>query len=184
MVATVLRDAYVATLNNNCNALLISRLLSTQPVTIRDLARRPELSRGEFAMLVYWLFPGIRFGSSTSAEIATDVLDHRHRDQIVRVVNLGLMPVDPVLHTFQPGVPLTRRDALSALGLLLGTEEPRPACIDVTGTTQHMSLQRICELSARCKLIDDAASCLPGATVSGSEALEFARKAQDQVESP
>ena len=63
-------------------------------------------------MLLYWLVSQVRNSRPTAGRIATDVLDHPHREEIVRVVNLGLMEVDPTQHRFYPGSPVRRGQAL------------------------------------------------------------------------
>lgn len=155
--------------------------LQVLPAEVSEVGRRPELSRGDFAMLVYWLFPGVRFRTVTSGEIATDVLDHPYRDQIVRVVNLGFMQVDPVLHTFRPEAAIERREVLSSLLLTLEAESPPPACMDRAGRLDGLSMSGVCSLAARCGLIASPDDCLPGAGVSGREALQLVRLAQEQV---
>ena len=72
------------------------------------MAAKPEINKGELAVLLFWLVPDVRNSRPTAGRIATDVLDNPHHEEIVRVVNLGLMDVDPTLHRFSPGAAVRR----------------------------------------------------------------------------
>ncbi|MFY9822095.1 MAG: hypothetical protein WAM82_11985, partial [Thermoanaerobaculia bacterium] len=89
--------------------------LSQLPRDVQEVAAKPELSRADFALLLYWLVPDVRNSRPTAGRIATDVLDSPHQEEIVRVVNLGLMDVDPTLHRFSPGSSIRRGPALRAV---------------------------------------------------------------------
>ena len=86
--------------------------LSQLPKDVQGVASKPELNKGDLSVLLYWLAPQVRNSRPTAGRIATDVLDHPHREEIVRVVNLGLMEVDPTQHRFYPGSPVRRGQAL------------------------------------------------------------------------
>ena len=155
--------------------------LTLLPVEVQTLVRQPRLSRGEFAAVLYWLFPQVRYGQSRSGTIATDVLDHEHRDEIVRAVNLGLLSVDPSLHTYRPEEPQTRASALVALLKLLERQEPRLACLGPPGPLDESHPAGICRNASRCGLIADEAGCLPLAALSGPDAFEMSRGALGQL---
>jgi len=149
------------------------------PPEVTELAGRPELSRGGFATLLYWLAPSVRYGRGSAPRIASDILDHPRREEIARVVNLGLMEVETAVHRFAPGRPVSRGEALEALLRLLGGAaggEPRP-CAGEVPLNRRPSLDFVCATAAACGLIPTEGDCLPRAPVSGAEALELVRRA-------
>jgi Tfp pilus assembly protein PilF len=150
--------------------------LALLPDRVKGLVERPELSRGGFAVLLYWLVPEVRYGKPAMARIASDILDHPQREEIARVINLGLMGVDSTLHRFAPETPVSRQQALEALlTLLRGSQEEGAACLDPGGL--EPSAAAACAMAVRCALIADPADCLPGARLAGREAVELIRRA-------
>jgi tetratricopeptide (TPR) repeat protein len=150
------------------------------PPKARTGVSAPELTRGQFAALLYWLFPSVRYGRPAEATIANDVFDDPAREEIVRVANQGLMAVDPTLHLFAPERPVVRGEALSSLLRLLDRREPRLACLGPAGLGSP-SVVHLCELAARCGLVPQTGDCLPEGRVSGSEAVELSRRALEQL---
>ena len=116
------------------------------------------------------------------ARIASDILDHPERDKIARVLNLGLMEVDPSLHRFEPDRLLTRLEALRSLLELVMRAESALACTAELAINPHPSRGAICSAAAGCRLIGDAADCLPKGTVAGTVVLEMIRRTQEAVE--
>lgn len=151
--------------------------LSLQPAEVQNRARQPELTRGDFAVLVYWLVPGVRYSRAESGRIAVDILDHPDREALARVINLGLMNVDESLHRFEPQRPVRRSEVLRALLRALDRQDPPPACL-AQGLSPRPSWQTLCELGARCRLLESEADCLPEAAASGPDALEMIRLSQ------
>lgn len=148
------------------------------PPEVRNLATATELTRADYAVLVYWLFPEVRYGAAGErATIANDVLEHPQREQIVRVVNSGVLEVDPSLHRFEPYRSIQRSQALAAMLRLLTRKEPTFACLG--GRTVPTSTQEICRTASTCGLIEQEGDCLPSAPVAGQDALEFCRLAQE-----
>ena len=159
--------------------------LTLLPDEVQRLARSPELTRAEFAVLVHWLIPQVRSSSRRGAgRIAADIIEHPYRDEIARVVNLELMEVDPTLHTFSPDRPVERADVLEALLRAVETFGGRVACIEGAALGRSPSRPAVCEAAARCGVLGEAADCLPGATLSGSEALELTRRAVELLSLP
>lgn len=151
------------------------------PEAVRELADVEVLKRGDFAALLYWLFPEIRYGKPVTARIANDILGHAFRDEIVKVANLGLVEVDPSLHQFNPDLDLTRGTAFrSFLALLEGAVE-EPACLGNWRQSLNPSVEFVCQAAASCGLIPDPADCLPTSTVSGQVVVEMGRLAQSQL---
>jgi hypothetical protein len=150
--------------------------LENFPDDIRALARSPELTRADFATLLFWLVPEVRYADLEAPAVATDILDHPRRDEVVRVLNLSLLQVDQTVHRFVPERAVMRGEALAAFLRLLARGQPDAAClldVDVTRLSKWSDLT--CDCAVRCGLIPEAADCLPAAPVSGDEALELFR---------
>jgi tetratricopeptide (TPR) repeat protein len=155
--------------------------LEMLPEEVRSLASvRPELNRAQFASLLYWLVPEVRYGRPQTARIASDILDHPLRQQIARVVNLDLMAIDPTRHYFYPERAIQRGAALRALLMMLGSAEPVAACLADRRLDQSSAAPAICASAARCRLLHDVADCLPEGPLAGPEAVEMIRRAVEQ----
>ncbi len=152
--------------------------LQLLPAEIAGLAGAAQLSRADLAALLYWLLPEVRYGRGASPRIATDVLEHPRRDEVVRVVNLGLLDLDETLHQFHPQRPATRADALRALLRLLALRGG--ACAQGAGG-RGPGAETACALAAGCGLLPSAADCLPGAPLAGGEAVEMVRRASERL---
>ncbi len=152
--------------------------LRSLPQAVQALAGSSELSRADFATLVYWLVPRVRYAVLNQPPIASDILDHPRRDEIVRVLNLDLLRIDETLHRFSPQRRLTRSAALNALIVLLSHGGSEAACLADAGSGWR-SAYAICEIAARCRLIAEAAACLPQAGVAGAELMDLLRRALD-----
>ena len=140
------------------------------PENVQKLAARPELARGDFAALLYWVVPGVRQTQGGSARIASDVIEHRWQQEIIRVVNRGLMRVDAEMHRFEPDRAITRAEALrSALEVAAG--RPGGDCARGVAATPSPGATLLCDAALRCAILADAAECLPQARLSGGEAL-------------
>jgi hypothetical protein len=157
--------------------------LMVLPERIRELADLAELNRGDFAALLYWLFPEVRYGRPEKARIANDILGHDFRDEIVKVANLGLVKVDSVLHRFNPELALTRGTVIRSLLSLFEQGHAELACLGNWRQSLSPSVEFVCQAAASCGLILSPADCLPEATVSGQVVIEMGRLAQDQLES-
>lgn len=157
--------------------------LTLLPAHVQEVSRKAELSRADFATLIHWLVPRVRTSRAPAGRIAGDILEHPRREEIARVVNLGLMDVDPTLHTFSPERPIRRVTALETLLRAVATLGGPAACLrDPLGRTP--SAERVCGAAARCGLLAEPADCLPGAGLSGTEALELVRHALQLFSAP
>ena len=148
------------------------------PAKVREVARHAQLNRGELALLLYWLLPDVRYGQAASARIATDVLDHPYREEIVRVVNLGLMDVDESLHRFGADRAASRPEAAAAVLRVLARDR-RAACL--AQSPGPIGRDVACELAVRCGLTVESGDCLPGLPLSGGAALDLIQRAVDQL---
>ncbi|HBL26670.1 MAG TPA: hypothetical protein DD490_07535 [Acidobacteria bacterium] len=145
--------------------------LSMLPQAVQDVAAHPDLDRADFAVLLYWLVPDVRYARPSAGRIATDVLDHPRQEEIVRVVNLGLMDVDATLHHFSPSAPLRRSGALRVLLRTLASFGEGLSCLD--GAAAQSS---VCAGALGCDLLLSDEECRPGEALSGGAAVELIRR--------
>ena len=89
--------------------------LEHAPASVRVAAGSAQVTRAQLARLIYWLVPGVRAARGGAARIASDVVGHDAHEEIVRIVNLGLLRVDETLHVFEPDRLARRGEALEAL---------------------------------------------------------------------
>lgn len=152
------------------------RRLSLLPSGVREIASKGELDRAEYAALLYWLVPEVRYAEVENPPIATDILDHPRRDEVLRVMNLGLIEVDETLHLFSPAEPMTRLVALRAMLRLLVLTGGELTCLSAPeGEALAASRRMTCGKAAQCGLLPEESDCLPQAVISGHEALELFR---------
>jgi hypothetical protein len=143
--------------------------LSLLPAKVREVAAKPELTRADLAVLLFWLVPEVRYAKPSEGRIATDVLDHPQREEIVRVVNLGLLEVDETLHHFSPGSLARRGTALrSVVRLLSRFGSPAPTCLG--------DQRSLCDASRRCGLLPEDQDCQSSEPFSGEDAVELLRR--------
>ena len=139
------------------------------PPKVVEAAEAAELDRGGFATLLYWLVPQVRYGRGGTARIASDVLDDPRREEMVRVINLGLIPIDRSLHRFYPDRPVTLGGALEALHRVL-ERQGRAGC------SGDGAAAGSCAAAAACGLIRAAEECPRAETISGAAAVELIRR--------
>ncbi len=96
----------------------------------------------------------------------------------MRVINLDLMEVDPGLHEFGPDEPATRVEALGAILRAVAATAPEARCLGPLADRDRLSWPMTCAAAAACGLLEAEADCLPAATLSGAEAVELCRRAQ------
>ena len=157
--------------------------VSMLPRQAQVLASNPALNRSELATLFYWVFPSVRHGRPSEAIIANDIFDHEHREEIMRIVNLGIMEIDPNLHAFRPDAGARRLDALRGMLRVLSQKGSDQRCLAGTTVDVKTSIESICSLAARCGLLEEAGDCLPLAVLSGPSAMKLARNTTGRLES-
>ena len=150
--------------------------VSNLPADVRRLVDAPELTRADFAVLLYWLVPGVRAAVVSEPHIASDILDHPRRQEIMRVVNLQLMDVDETLRRFNPDGRVHRAQALRALLRVLQRAQPQPACVGPIAGNPSPSREAACNVAAACGFLPEAADCLPDAGLSGADAAAWIRR--------
>jgi hypothetical protein len=144
--------------------------LSQLPRDIQEIAAKPELNRGDLATLLYWLVPQVRNSLPTAGRIATDVLESSHREEIVRVVNLGLMDVDATQHRFYPGSSVRRGQALR---VVVRTLARFGAASCANGNAEGGD---ICDVSLACGLLVAGEECEATSPLSGAGGVEILRR--------
>jgi hypothetical protein len=144
--------------------------LSQLPRDVQEVAAKPDLSRADFALLLYWLVPEVRNSRPTAGRIATDVLDNPHQEEIVRVVNLGLMDVDPTLHRFSPGSSVRRGLALRVVLRTL-VRFGAGTCAGPSGG----NVGSVCDPAVACGLLGADDECEPTGPLAGNDAVEILR---------
>ncbi|HPA94931.1 MAG: S-layer homology domain-containing protein [Acidobacteria bacterium] len=157
--------------------------LTTLPPRVQQLVRHEVPTRGDFAALLYWLVPGVRAGRPSAARVATDVLDHPWREEIVRVANFGVMRVDETRHLFEPDRALTRGDAHLAFARLLLLFGRRAPCLHGIGLeAAPRSSDEACALLAACGIVDDPELCRESGPASNRELLEQLRRVLERFD--
>jgi tetratricopeptide (TPR) repeat protein len=157
--------------------------LAHAPEAVQSAARSAVLTRAQLARLLYWLVPGVRAGRGGVPRIASDVVGHEAQEEIVRVVNLGLMSVDETLHLFEPDQPARRVEALSSVLRAAALDGGMPECTRVAPAT-GWTREGICAAAHACALVASEADCLPGGQLSGAEAVGWVRRALAAGEAP
>ncbi|HEX6904454.1 MAG TPA: hypothetical protein VF789_32400 [Thermoanaerobaculia bacterium] len=152
--------------------------LSQLPQGVQDVASKAELNKADLAVLLYWLVPDVRNSRPTAGRIASDVLDNPHQQEIVRVVNLGLMEVDSTLHRFSPGSQVRRGAALRVI-LRTMARFGAGACAGTGGGAANT-----CEASAACGLVAAVEQCQPNDALSGAEGVEILRRSLKHLGGP
>ncbi len=171
------------------NAVLAEHLRRAQfrwrvinsPESVRRIASSPQIRRSDAAVLLYWLLPQVRTARGGEARIASDILDHPAREEIVRVVNLGLLAVDDTQHTFHPERAVRRSDLLAALLRVLARAPAGDPCTS-SAPSGLSGPEAICQRAVTCTLVQSPADCLAGGPISGSEALELIRRTTERSE--
>jgi hypothetical protein len=145
--------------------------LSQLPRDVQEVAAKADLSRADFALLLYWLVPDVRNSRPTAGRIATDVLDNPHQEEIVRVVNLGLMDVDPTLHRFSPGSSIRRGPALRVVLRMLARFGVGACAGGNAGGSGSA-----CDPAEACGLLGADDNCEPTSPLAGTDAVEILRR--------
>ena len=140
---------------------------ANMPAHYRAAADSLAVTRSDFAVLLYWSVPSVRFAQNLGTpQIAVDIEDLAGREEIIRALALGLYEVDPVTRRVSPHRVLTASRVsylLSRVLVLRGA-----AC--ARGTTTVL---------ASCGVSDPLATYAPDAAVPGAvvrAALEHVAK--------
>jgi Tfp pilus assembly protein PilF len=140
---------------------------ANMPAHYRSAADSLAVTRADFAVLLYWTVPSVRFAQNLGTpQIAVDIENVPGREEIIRALALGLYDVDPVTRRVSP----YRTIAASRMSTLLG----RVLAIRGAACARGIPTDRV--LSS-CGVSDPLATYSPDAAVSGADV----RKALEQV---
>ena len=108
---------------NRLNAIKEQFALANMPPQYQHALESDAITRADFATLLYWKVPSIRFAQNVGAPpIAVDLdADVIGREEMIRAIALGIFPVDPVTRRASPNTSLsaiaTARAAARALAV-------------------------------------------------------------------
>lgn len=134
---------------------------ANMPAEYRAALDSEAVTRNDFAILLYWTVPSVRFAQNLgSPSIAVDIEDVSGREEIIRAIALGLYDVDPVTRRVNPyrTVPASRLSQYLARVLALRGAN----CAKGTST-----------VLATCGVEDPLATYPPDATVRGQDVLRY-----------
>jgi tetratricopeptide (TPR) repeat protein len=135
------------------------------PAAERSAALAPRLTRGEAALLLWWMVPEVRETKVTEGIIASDVVGRPDAPEIMRVFSLQLLDVDRETHRASPDAPLTFSAACKTYLRLLGLLRPGqpPPCLSGRSADSFSSGEAI-RAAKECRLIGET----EGPPVSGA----------------
>jgi len=145
------------------------------PAYVHEAGQTESLSRADFAVLLYWTVPSIRFAQNLNTPpIAIDVADVAGRDEVVRAIAIGLYEVDAVTRRVSPGRPISasRLTILTARVLAL---RGAPCARQIP--YERDELARAQKILAACGIADPAAGVPAETPATGA----MARAALEQV---
>lgn len=110
---------------------------STLPQQFQMAVRSPNITREQLAVLLFWKLPSIRFAQNLpQPPIVVDIDEAMGREELVRVLSIGLLPVDRATRSIRPRRTVTASEFLSAAAAAmryvssdpcLGSREGSPA---------------------------------------------------------
>jgi tetratricopeptide (TPR) repeat protein len=140
---------------------------ANMPAHYRAALDSLAVTRRDFAVLLYWTVPSVRFAQNLGTpQIAVDIEDVAGREEIIRAIALGLYDVDPVTRRVGPYRTVSAARVSSYLARVLVLRGA--AC------ARGVSSDRVL---ATCGVSDPLASYSPDAPVTGADT----RKALEQV---
>lgn len=138
------------------------------PAYVHAARQSESLTRSDFAVLLYWTVPSVRFAQNLSSPpIAIDIADVVGRDEIVRAIAIGLFEVDAVTRRVSPARPISaaRLTQLSARVLTLrGAQCARQVPLERDETARAQ------KILASCGIPDPAAGLPSDAPATGATA--------------
>ena len=134
----------------------------------RSAALAAKVTRSQVASLLWWAVPEVREGIPSAApDVATDVVDHKERQALVRAIGLGFFSVSRDAHRMRVEA-LVGRDEfagiLKRVAVIAGRGASLPRCLGPEATAASLS----------------SCGILPGSksrTVAGKEALRAIERA-------
>jgi tetratricopeptide (TPR) repeat protein len=136
--------------------------MANMPPQFRQALESPAITRSDLAVLLYWLVPSVRFAQNLgSPPIAIDIENVAGREEIIRVIAIGLYDVDPVTRRVSPGRIVTASRLSHHLARVLMLRGA--ACARGIPTDRVL---------AACGIADPSATIAPDATITGREAAQ------------
>ena len=146
----------------------------SMPEEYRRIPESARITRADLAALLATRLPSLRGLGPGEPRVAVDIGGSWAREEVARVLALGIMDVYPN-HTFQPGAVVRRVDlaraAAQALDRLGAPRAPAPAPADMSRS--HLDYDAVARvLGAGLMGLAPSGAFEPWRPVSGSEAIE------------
>ena len=143
--------------------------MANMPPQYRAALESPSITRSDFAVLLYWTVPSVRFARNLGTPpIAVDLEGIAGRDEMIRAIALGLYDVDPVTRRVGPLRPVSV-ERLSRLLVRLLTLRGA-AC--ARGSADPLK---------SCGVEDPLASWPPDTTLSGRDVQKYLEQIAKQL---
>jgi tetratricopeptide (TPR) repeat protein len=124
-------------------------------------AESEAITRGDFAVLLYWKVASIRFAQNLGIPpIAVDIGDVLGREEMIRAIALGILQVDPVTRRVGPSVPLTA-NSLTRYAARTLTARGAPCARGLSDPSRILNA---------CSVTDPSITLPPDAPISGRAA--------------
>ena len=142
---------------------------ANKPPQVQHALETDVITRADFAVLLYWKVPSIRFAQNVGAPpIAVDLdSDVIGREEMIRAIALGIFPVDPVMRRASPNLTLTAIATARAASRALAVRGA--SCTREAGNDPQKVL-------AACGVNDPTIGTTPDAPVSGRLASTMAEQ--------
>jgi predicted Zn-dependent protease len=141
---------------------------ANMPPQFQHALESQSLTRAEFAVLLYWTVPSVRFAQNLSAPpIAIDIGDVEGRDEIIRAIAAGIFYVDPITRRVDPLRPI---NAGALTRLVARTLSARGAGCTRLNPAEPSEPLRNQKILAACGITDPSAGLPPESPVTGQMA--------------
>lgn len=115
---------------------------STLPQQFQLAVRSPNITREQLAVLLFWKLPSIRFAQNLpQPPIVVDIGEVMGREELIRVLSMGLLPLDRATRTIRPGKTVTVSEFLSTAASAMRRISSDPCVTPVEGTGPVQRLQ-------------------------------------------
>jgi hypothetical protein len=153
---------------NRLNAIKEQFTLANMPPQYQHAMESDAITRADFATLLYWTVPSIRFAQNVAPPIAVDLdADVIGREEMIRAIGLGIFPVDQVTRRASPNTSLTAIATVRATARALAVRGA--GCAREGGNDPQKVL-------AACGINDPTIGTTPDAPVTGRFASDMAEQ--------
>lgn len=136
---------------------------SNLPQQFQLAVRSPNITREQLAVLLFWKLPSIRFAQNLpQPPIVVDIDEAMGREELVRVLSVGLLPVDRVTRSIRPRRTVTASEFLTTAAAAMRYISSDP-CV---GSGEGSPAQRL----QACGIDTRGLSSDPGGFVTGETA--------------